>query len=68
VPNKRRSHTPEFKREVAKMVVDIPRPVAMVAREQGVRPRSASQSHPQSGSLRSTVALCGSAVGGENLV
>lgn len=33
---KRRSFTPEFKREVAKEVVDSSRPVATVAREQGV--------------------------------
>jgi transposase len=36
VSNKRRSYTPEYKREAAKMVVDTSRPVATVAREQGV--------------------------------
>jgi transposase len=36
VANKRQSYTPEYKREAAKMVVDTSRPVATVAREQGV--------------------------------
>jgi transposase len=33
---KRRSFTPEYKRETAKSVVELSRPVATVAREQGL--------------------------------
>jgi transposase len=33
---KRRSFTPEFKEEAAKMVIDLSRPVATVARELGL--------------------------------
>jgi transposase len=36
VAQKRRSFTPEFKRETAKSVVELSRPVATVAREQGL--------------------------------
>jgi transposase len=36
VSNKRRSFTPEYKREAAKMVVDTSRPVTKVADELGV--------------------------------
>jgi transposase len=36
VSQKRRSFTPEFKEEAAKMVVELSRPVASVARELGL--------------------------------
>lgn len=36
MPEKRRSYSPEFKEEAARMVVDSSRPIAHVAREIGV--------------------------------
>ncbi|HEU0090164.1 MAG TPA: transposase [Pseudonocardiaceae bacterium] len=40
MPKNRRSFTPEYKDEAAKMVVELSRPVASVARELGVSEQS----------------------------